>query len=92
MPPLEPKLKDSTYTLVLDLDETLIHYYEENGKEKYRERPGAYEFIQKMAEHYELVIFTAGLQDVIPSYLTLNFTLPSTQIGFSRALTKNETT
>jgi predicted HAD superfamily phosphohydrolase YqeG len=46
---------------VLDLDETLIHYYEENGKEKYRERPGAYEFIQKMADHYELVIFTAGL-------------------------------
>jgi hypothetical protein len=45
----------------LDLDETLIHYYEENGEEKYRERPGAYAFIEKMAEYYELVIFTAGL-------------------------------
>ena len=64
LPPLEPKLIDTTYTLVLDLDETLIHYYEENGKEKYRVRPKAYDFIRAMAEHYELVIFTAGLQDV----------------------------
>jgi len=62
--PLDPKIADTTYTLVLDLDETLIHYYEEKGVEKYRERPGAYEFIEKMAENYELVIFTAGLQDV----------------------------
>jgi hypothetical protein len=45
----------------LDLDETLIHYYEKDGKELYRERPGSYDFIRKMAEHYELVIFTAGL-------------------------------
>ena len=49
---------------MLDLDETLIHYYEDNGKEKYRERPKAYDFIKIMAEYYELVIFTAGLQDV----------------------------
>jgi len=46
------------------LDETLIHYYEDQGEEKYRVRPGAYEFIEKMAEYYELVVFTAGLQDV----------------------------
>ena len=39
--------------------------FKENGKEKYRERPKAYDFIQEMAKHYELVIFTAGLQDVI---------------------------
>jgi hypothetical protein len=30
----------------LDLDETLIHYYEEQGEEKYRIRPGAYEFVE----------------------------------------------
>ena len=45
LPPLDPKIAAKTYTLVLDLDETLIHYYEDNGKEKYRERPKAYEFI-----------------------------------------------
>ena len=27
------------YTLVLDLDETLVHYYEINGKGKYNVRP-----------------------------------------------------
>ena len=54
-------MADTTYTLVLDLDETLIHYYEENGEEKYRVRTGAYEFIKEMAKYYELVVFTAGL-------------------------------
>ena len=36
LPPLDEKIAKTTYTLVLDLDETLIHYYEENGEEKYR--------------------------------------------------------
>ncbi len=30
LPELPPEKKDSTYTLVLDLDETLVHYEEVN--------------------------------------------------------------
>jgi len=28
LPPLEPEVVANTYTLVLDLDETLIHFFE----------------------------------------------------------------
>ena len=59
------------YTLVLDLDETLVHYHEfepEDSKEtdvqaELRFRPGVREFLAEMAEIYELVVFTAGQQD-----------------------------
>lgn len=38
--PFLPDSKDrKPYTLVLDLDETLVHYYEANGKGKYNVRP-----------------------------------------------------
>jgi CTD small phosphatase-like protein 2 len=53
---------------VLDLDETLIHYMEvptdglsEGGH--FLIRPGARQFLKDMAECYEIVIFTAAMQD-----------------------------
>ena len=50
------------YTLVLDLDETLLHYEEKNEFEgELRIRPGADEFIEKMSQYYEVVIFTAAM-------------------------------
>lgn len=52
------------YTLVLDLDETLLHYYEKNEYEgELRIRPGADAFLNILSEHYEIVIFTAAMQD-----------------------------
>lgn len=51
------------YTLVLDLDETLVHYYEVNGKGKYNVRPHTQKFLKEMSEYYELVVFTAAMQD-----------------------------
>ena len=63
LPRLAPEEESSIYTLVLDLDETLIHYSEMGGEGYFRERPGVHRFLHELALLYELVIFTAGLQD-----------------------------
>ena len=61
-PPYLPAAKDpNCYTLVLDLDETLVHYYEVNGEGSFRIRPGCEKFLKEMAEMYEVVIFTAAM-------------------------------
>ena len=60
--PYLPTLKDPlTYTLVLDLDETLVHYYETGNEGKFGIRPGCETFLREMAELYEVVIFTAAM-------------------------------
>jgi CTD small phosphatase-like protein 2 len=53
----------SDYTLVLDLDETLVHYMENEQNSQLLIRPGAQKFIMEMAVIYEVVIFTAAMQD-----------------------------
>ena len=53
------------YTLVLDLDETLVHYIETEDEAKMLVRPGASEFLEEMAQYYEIVIFTASISEVI---------------------------
>ncbi len=55
------------YTLVLDLDETLIHFKltDDDNKGILRLRPGIYDFLESVRVHYELIIFTASTQDVI---------------------------
>jgi len=63
-PKLPPMANPSTWTLVLDLDETLVHYFEQDGIGGYGIRPGMHEFLLKMNSlGYELVIFTAATQD-----------------------------
>ena len=49
---------------MLDLDETLVHYVEQDDQGKFLIRPFAYEFLEEMAKYYEVVIFTAAMQDV----------------------------
>jgi Dullard-like phosphatase family protein len=62
--PYLPDMGDERqYTLVLDLDETLVHYFEIGGKGKYNIRPSCQKFLKEMSELYELVIFTAAMQD-----------------------------
>ena len=57
--PLSPNYK---YTLVLDLDETLVHYISDNDSAYIQVRPGAEEFIKDLSDYYEIVIFTAALK------------------------------
>ena len=70
-----PYLKDppkKVYTLVLDLDETLIHYNEDLQVKRFGQtqmvdivfnvRPHARDFLKEMSKYYELVIFTAADQ------------------------------
>lgn len=55
------------YCLVLDLDETLVHYFEVGSEGTFLVRPGCDQFLTEMAEIYEVVIFTAAMQDVSKS-------------------------
>lgn len=61
---LPPNTSEKEYTLVLDLDETLVHFQEqENGKNQFLIRPYAQYFLKQMSKWYEIVIFTAALKD-----------------------------
>lgn len=63
-PPYLPEMESSReYCLVLDLDETLVHYFEVGSEGTFLCRPGYDQFLTEMAEIYEIVIFTAAMQD-----------------------------
>ena len=81
LPKLPRDKEATTYTLVLDLDETLIHFDQDTGTNMQLDdpsidssqvrgvndlihfRPYLSEFLSEMSQHYEVVIFTAALQD-----------------------------
>lgn len=77
------------YTLVLDLDETLIHYKEDdedNGRVNFR--PYLDEFLTEMRQHFNVVVFTASLQEYADPIL--NHLDPSGAI-FSRRFYRHHT-
>ena len=54
------------YSLVLDLDETLIHFKENfsmHSNGVLRIRPGLSEFLEDVGKYYELIVFTTATQD-----------------------------
>ena len=51
------------YTLVLDLDETLIHYNCKNKVNQILLRPHVHHFLEEMGKYFEIIIFTAAQQD-----------------------------
>ena len=61
LPPLDTK--QYLYTLVLDLDETLVHYIEEENRAYVQVRPYADYFLTEMGKYFEIVIFTAAAED-----------------------------
>lgn len=61
LPPKDPNT--GRYTLVLDLDETLVHFQETEAGGQFLVRPFAQEFLELMSEKFELVVFTAAVQE-----------------------------
>jgi Dullard-like phosphatase family protein len=54
------------YSLVLDLDETLIHFKVSNEDENegvLQIRPGVVPFLEMVGQYYEMIVFTAATQD-----------------------------
>ena len=64
-PPFLPKLDTQKYkyTLVLDLDETLVHYIEEENSAYVQVRPYADYFLKELSKDFEIVLFTAAEED-----------------------------
>ncbi len=75
LPPINPSYK---FTLVLDLDETLIYYTKKTQIDKkniHKEdlifRPGLIDFLKKMKQLYELVLFSFGVAEYVEEVLSL---------------------
>ena len=59
-------ITNKPYTLILNLDETLVHFKvnpENEGEGVLKVRPGVTEFLDELDQYYELIIFTGAKQD-----------------------------
>ena len=73
--PSIPFIKEASkkeYTLVLDLDETLIHF-SVNGENEGQLffRPHLFQFINNVSKFYEIIVFTAGIKEYAKIVLDL---------------------
>ena len=68
---LPTDIENSTYTLVLDLDETLVHFFYTPSGGTFLIRPYCIQFLEEMSKFYEIVIFTAALKDYADSILDI---------------------
>ncbi|KRX01508.1 HAD-like domain [Pseudocohnilembus persalinus] len=63
LPKLEYTKENKKFSLIVDMDETLIHYREAGKDNSLYIRPFAKEFLSKMSEQFEIIIFTAGMPE-----------------------------
>jgi Dullard-like phosphatase family protein len=68
LPSINPKYK---YTLVLDVDETLIHFFFTYINGMFFVRPHCFDFLKETSKYYEIVTFTAGTKDYADNILNL---------------------
>jgi len=61
LPTISNKYK---YSLVLDLDETLVHFFYTPSGGSFLIRPYCFEFLVSMSEIFEVIVFTAAMKDV----------------------------
>ena len=69
LPKLPENVEKDTYTLVLDLDETLVHFIITPSGGTFLIRPFCFKFLEDMSKIFEIAIFTAGTQDYADSIL-----------------------
>jgi Dullard-like phosphatase family protein len=68
---LPPEVQNSTYTLVLDLDETLVHFVYTPSGGIFLIRTYCLQFLEEMSKIFEIIIFTAALKDYADSILDI---------------------
>ena len=68
LPPINQKYK---YTLVLDMDETLIHYFFTHINGMFFVRPFCFDFLRELNDIYEIITFTAGTKEYADNILNI---------------------
>ena len=71
LPVLPQHSERSIYTLILDLDETLVHFIFTPSGGTFLIRPFCFKFLEDMSKLFETVIFTAGTKDYADSILDI---------------------
>ena len=62
-PFIKTPLINKKFCLVLDLDETLIHFKNDTENAKFLIRPHTYDFLKNLEPFFELIIFTAAKKE-----------------------------
>lgn len=70
-PPFLPPCSDDTFTLVLDLDETLVHFFYTPSGGAFLIRPGCFDFLREISKIYDIAIFTAAMKDYADNILDI---------------------
>jgi Dullard-like phosphatase family protein len=68
LPDIDKKYK---FTLVLDMDETLVHFFFTTMNGMFFVRPYCFDFLNELNNYYEIVTFTAGIKDYADNILNL---------------------
>lgn len=61
--PLVESPPSKKYTLVFDLDETLVHFKNEDSKAKFLIRSNCYNILKSLSAYFEIIIFTAAQKE-----------------------------